>query len=246
MSEESHLHQNQNQQLAVWLGDEPDPEIEPDQALTALDSLVGAGPPEAALAAMREALDTWWAEQHTVIYYASIEAPIGRVYAAASEQGVVSVDFGLRGDTEYLRHLREAHLAGTKVVVRHEPARLEEVTRQLKEYFRGERDTFDFPVDLSHLTSFQRQVLDATRNVPPGRVVSYKEIAQRIGNPRASRAVGNALGCNPVPIVIPCHRVLPQDGSLGGYSGGGGSKTKARLLEIEGVLPGKGGLYAFT
>ena len=70
------------------------------------------------------------------------------------------------------------------------------------------------------------------------------EIARRIGRPKAVRAVGNALGRNPVPILIPCHRVVPTDGSLGGYSGGGGSKTKARLLALEGVLPGERGLYA--
>lgn len=93
-------------------------------------------------------------------------------------------------------------------------------------------------MDLTSLTDFQRRVLLTTQQVPRGKVTTYGEIACQIGQPRASQAVGQALGRNPVPLVIPCHRVLASDGSLGGYSGGGGVKTKAQLLQLEGVRLG--------
>jgi len=240
--------QDEKGKLMAWLGDEAprDSQAEPDPILSALDALWAEGPPEAALETMREALDGWWAGQRLVLYYDSLPTPIGVVYAAVTDQGVVSVDFGLADEAAYLEHLREHHLSKREVAYVHAPERVAPVTRQLGEYFRGEREGFDFPVDLRRLTDFQREVLQATSEVPPGEIVSYKEIARRIGRPKAVRAVGNALGRNPVPILIPCHRVVPTDGSLGGYSGGGGSKTKARLLALEGVLPGERGLYAPT
>lgn len=245
MSDNTHVGHEDERLLAEWLGDLPAPSAGNEEpALAALDALLGDGPPQAALEAMRGSLDAWWAGQSGLVYYDWLDSPIGRVYAAASDQGVVSVDFGLPDEAAFLRHLEEAHFAGRQEKAVRSPERLAEITGQLAEYFRGQRDHFDFPVDLSALTPFQRQVLSATRQIQAGHVVTYKDIAERIGKPGASRAVGNALGRNPVPIVIPCHRVLPRDGSLGGYSGGGGSRTKARLLALEGVLPGKSGLYA--
>jgi methylated-DNA-[protein]-cysteine S-methyltransferase len=107
------------------------------------------------------------------------------------------------------------------------------------QYLQGRRRTFDLPVDLRHLTPFQQRVLHAAQAVPRGQVSTYGQIARRIGRPRAARAVGQALGSNPIPIVIPCHRVLASDGSLHGYSGRGGIKTKAWLLRLEEArLPG--------
>jgi len=108
---------------------------------------------------------------------------------------------------------------------------------QLLEYLGGQRESFDFPIDLSLLkTPFQRSVLDATRALPFGRVKSYKEIAIAIGKPGASRAVGNALGSNPIPIVIPCHRVVASGNRLGGFmrNAKGGREIKRRLLALEG------------
>ena len=102
---------------------------------------------------------------------------------------------------------------------------------QVAEYFRGERVIFQIPVDLSHCSDFERAVLAATETIPYGEVRSYKWIAERIGRPRATRAVGNALHKNPVPIVIPCHRVVKSDGSMGGYAFGEAWKT--RLLALE-------------
>jgi methylated-DNA-[protein]-cysteine S-methyltransferase len=111
--------------------------------------------------------------------------------------------------------------------------RLVEAERELREYFAGERSSFDLPVDLSSLSPFDRRVLEvAFRTIRFGEVVPYAELAKRIGKPKAARAVGGALGRNPVAIVVPCHRVVRSDGSLGGY--GGGVRYKERLLEIEG------------
>ncbi|NIL95766.1 MAG: methylated-DNA--[protein]-cysteine S-methyltransferase, partial [Planctomycetales bacterium] len=100
-------------------------------------------------------------------------------------------------------------------------------------YLEGSRLTFDLPLDLRRVTDFQRQVLQAAAGVPRGQVTTYGEIARQIGKPNAARAVGQALGRNPVPIVIPCHRVIAADGSLRGYSGGGGIRSKAKLLQLE-------------
>jgi methylated-DNA-[protein]-cysteine S-methyltransferase len=111
--------------------------------------------------------------------------------------------------------------------------RLEQVRRQLGEYFEGRRKAFDMPLDRSLIHGFHRQVLDVTERIPYGMVSTYREVAERAGNPRASRAAGNALGSNPIPIVIPCHRVLRTGHGLGGY--GGGLDKKQLLLELEGV-----------
>lgn len=107
---------------------------------------------------------------------------------------------------------------------------------QLAEYFRGERVIFQLPVDLGQCSNFERAVLDATATIPYGEVRSYKWIAERIGRPRATRAVGNALHKNPVPIVIPCHRVVKSDGSMGGYAFGEAWKTRLLTLE-QGIIP---------
>jgi methylated-DNA-[protein]-cysteine S-methyltransferase len=103
------------------------------------------------------------------------------------------------------------------------------------EYLSGRRTAFDVPVDLSRMTAFQQEVLAAACQIPRGQVRTYSDLARQIGRPKAARAVGQALGSNPVPIVVPCHRVLAADGSLRGYSGGGGIATKARLLRLEGA-----------
>ena len=116
------------------------------------------------------------------------------------------------------------------------PAGAYTVAEQLQAYFDGTCFSFDLPLDLERLTPFQLSVLQTARSIQPGTKWTYGQMAQAIGKPKASRAVGQALGRNPVPIVIPCHRVVASDGSLGGYSGGGGVESKRLLLVLEGAL----------
>jgi methylated-DNA-[protein]-cysteine S-methyltransferase len=166
-------------------------------------------------------------------YYCSLPSPIGRVLVAATDTGLVRVSFR-RSEASFRSELQR-RLGGE--VVR-SPGRTAAIVHQLRAYFRGERRSFDVSVDLRGLTPFQRRVLGAAADVPAGRVVSYGEIARRIGAPGASRAVGQALGRNPVPIVIPCHRVVASGGRLGGYTGG--LDVKRKLLRIEGALAATG------
>ena len=117
------------------------------------------------------------------------------------------------------------------------PARLDDVRRELDEYFEGRRRDFDLPIDWTLVSPFGRRVLQATAAIPFGRVRTYGEMATQAGNPKASRAAGRALGANPIPIVVPCHRVIGASGRLTGYTGG--LQRKVALLQIEGVvLPG--------
>jgi len=113
-------------------------------------------------------------------------------------------------------------------------ARLEDARRQLLDYLAGKRETFDVPLDLSRGTSFQRQVWRVLQLVPYGKLRSYQWVAVRVGGRCYGRAVGNAVGANPLPIVIPCHRIVAQDTSLGGFSGG--LPMKRKLLTLEGTL----------
>jgi methylated-DNA-[protein]-cysteine S-methyltransferase len=159
------------------------------------------------------------------------DTPIGPLTLAATPAGVVRIEFG-GGD----RVLEELASEVTPRVVRL-PGRLDEVRRELDEYFAGRRRRFDVPVDRRLSRGYRRTVLEAlSREVPYGRTVSYKELAERTGNPKASRAVGSAMATNPIPIVVPCHRVLRTGGALGGY--GGGLDTKVWLLRHEGALLG--------
>ncbi|MBI3356581.1 MAG: methylated-DNA--[protein]-cysteine S-methyltransferase [Nitrospirae bacterium] len=115
-----------------------------------------------------------------------------------------------------------------------ESARLEAARRQLLDYLAGRLDSFDVPLDLSRGTSFQRAVWRMLQRVPYGKLRSYQWVAVRVGGRRYARAVGNAVGANPLPIVIPCHRIVAQDASLGGFSGG--LLMKRKLLTLEGTL----------
>jgi methylated-DNA-[protein]-cysteine S-methyltransferase len=162
-------------------------------------------------------------------YYDSITTPIGRVFVATTESGLVRVSFH-QSESAFASDLRQQ--LGTDVVK--SAAKTKAVVHQIRDYFAGRRTAFDVQTDLSHVTPFQRKVLLATAQVPPGRVVSYGDIAKRIGRPRGSRAVGQALGHNPIPIVIPCHRIIATDGKLGGYTGG--LRIKKKLLRLEGAL----------
>lgn len=162
----------------------------------------------------------------TILRWDVVESPLGPLYVAASKRGVCCVGLGIS---------RQAFLDMLDPTARAErdPAAVAEATRQLQEYLAGQRQTVDVPVDLSRLTPFQRKVLQATRKIPRGTVWTYGQVARKVGNPRAARAVGQALARNPVPIIIPCHRVIASDGGLGGYGGGSGLDTKRWLLRLE-------------
>jgi methylated-DNA-[protein]-cysteine S-methyltransferase len=115
---------------------------------------------------------------------------------------------------------------------------LDQAAAELDEYFAGRRRAFDVPVDLRGITGFRRAVIDELARVAYGTVVTYGELAARAGRPRAARAVGRAMATNPLPIILPCHRVLAAGGGMGGYSGGHGLETKHALLSLEGALGG--------
>ena len=145
----------------------------------------------------------------------TIDSPVGRLKLTARDGELVGVAFGA------------ARPAG-------EPdAAIEMASRQLEEYFGGRRDEFDVPLDLAGISPFTQSVLAATTAVPFGHLATYRDIAEQIGAPRATRAVGNALGRNPIPVIVPCHRIVRSDATIGGYTGGLG--IKKRLLALEGI-----------
>jgi methylated-DNA-[protein]-cysteine S-methyltransferase len=186
-------------------------------------------PPDTAVATSQRQVKRWFAETAPLIQWAAIESPLGPLYIATSTQGLCNVDFGV-SEAEFLDQLDP--LARSE----ESAAALRPISEQLQTYFANAHFRFELPLDLSRLTPFQLTVLQAARRIPPGAMWTYGQVAQAIGKPKASRAVGQALGRNPVPIVIPCHRVVASDGSLGGYSGGGGLKSKRLLLTLEGAL----------
>ena len=161
------------------------------------------------------------------VAYAVIESPVGPLVGATSRRGVVLLSFGEGSLEPSLQELS----AGVSPRIMEVPAKLDPVRRQLDEYFEGHRRRFDLPVDLRLVRGFRRKVLEATARIPYGSVASYREVAGRAGNPAAARAAGTALALNPVPIIVPCHRVLRSGGALGGY--GGGLDRKRFLLDLE-------------
>jgi methylated-DNA-[protein]-cysteine S-methyltransferase len=140
----------------------------------------------------------------------------------------------LAADEVGLRHVYFPKGRHTRLVADawlHRPEFFAQIKRQLRSYFKGELRTFDLPLAPPDGTDFQRTVWDALTRIPYGQVVSYKSIAEEIGNPRAVRAVGGANAKNPIPVIIPCHRVIGSSGSLTGF--GGGLETKSRLIDLE-------------
>lgn len=158
-----------------------------------------------------------------MVAYTTINSPVGRLLVAASERGLRCIE------TERPRH---AARRGEQWVEEETPL-LRETQRQLDAYFAAELRDFDLPLDAQG-TEFQQKVWRALLGVGYGSTCSYLDIARRLGDPRATRAVGAANGRNPISIVVPCHRVIGADGSLTGY--GGGLEMKRHLLELEGVL----------
>jgi methylated-DNA-[protein]-cysteine S-methyltransferase len=193
-----------------------------------LQETVGT-PSERAVEASRRRVQDWFAQTAPLIQWDVIESPLGPLYFAVRQQGLCKVDFGV-SQAHFLGELDPLARTERNAVA------LKPIAAQLRAYFAGARTEFDVSLDLDRLTPFQRSVLTTARRIPAGTVWTYGQVAQTIGKPRASRAVGQALGRNPMPIVIPCHRVVASDGGLGGYSGGGGLASKRWLLRLEGAL----------
>jgi methylated-DNA-[protein]-cysteine S-methyltransferase len=169
------------------------------------------------------------------VAYALAPSPVGDLFLAASRRGLVEVSFPFDAIETHLERLSSR----VSPRVMEAPARLDAVRRQLDEYFAGSRRKFDVPLDWALArTGFGRRVLRATARIPYGDTLTYRDVATRAGNAAAVRAAGGALGANPIPIVVPCHRVLRTGGALGGY--GGGLDRKRFLLELEGALAGDG------
>jgi methylated-DNA-[protein]-cysteine S-methyltransferase len=186
-------------------------------------------PTEAALSRSRARVQKWFAKEAPLIQWGEMSSPLGTLFVAVNPRGLCALDFG-RQENQFLDRFDPL------VRLERNPKAVQRVLQQLREYFGGNRSRFNLPVDISQLTPFQRSVLEVACRIAPGQVRTYHQVAQELGRPRSSRPVGGALARNPIPIVIPCHRVVASDGSLGGYSGGSGLKAKRWLLRLEGAF----------
>jgi methylated-DNA-[protein]-cysteine S-methyltransferase len=163
------------------------------------------------------------------VIYAQMDAPVGAIWIASTSVGICTIGIG---DGQPERFFAWLSRRIDPEPPREEPETLDAALTQLREYFSGARRSFDLPLDVRG-TVFQKAAWDEIARIPYGATTTYGEIARRIGKPQAARAVGAANGANPLPIIIPCHRVLGANGSLTGY--GGGLEMKAALLRLEGV-----------
>jgi len=165
------------------------------------------------------------------IFYAHVDSPVGPVWVAATDAGICAVGLGAGQPENLFERLARSVDAETP---REDPEALAPALTQLREYFSRIRRAFDLPLDMVYGTSFQRIVWREVASIPYGTTATYGEIAHRIGQPQAARAVGAALGANLLPILIPCHRIIGARDRLVGYSAG--VEVKAALLRLEGVL----------
>ena len=184
----------------------------------------GAGPSGDAL---RRLVDRAESEGLVDVAYAQVDSPFGSLTVAATERGLVRVAYPERPLEEVLRRLAEA----VSPRLLEAPARLDPIRRELDDYFGGRRRRFESPIDWSLTAGFFRRVLQATATIGYGQVRTYAEVAECAGNVKAVRAAGNGLGSNPIPVVVPCHRVVRTGGGLGGYTGG--LERKEFLLGLE-------------
>jgi len=169
-------------------------------------------------------------QQPTSIYYSQItSSPAGPLWVAVTERGLYAIEFD-KPEADFLQILKR-RLPGAAFL--RDDVRTAEACQQISEYFQGRRAAFALEIDLSGLPAFQQEALKAILAIPYGQTATYAEIAAAIGHPGAARAVGRAGATNPIPLVIPCHRVVGSDGKLHGYGGPGGISLKAKLLEME-------------
>jgi methylated-DNA-[protein]-cysteine S-methyltransferase len=163
------------------------------------------------------------------VAYDLIDTPVGRLFVAVTGRGLCEISYDAEPERE---EEKLARAFGARVL--RSPRPTDETRRQLDEYFEGKRHEFELPLDLGLTREFGRAVLDQLALVPYGELTTYGALAAKAGRPRAARAVGTVMNRNPVPIVLPCHRVVGSTGSLVGY--GGGLERKRALLELEGAL----------
>ncbi len=161
------------------------------------------------------------------VAYRVVDSPYGSLLLAATPRGLVRVAFAIEGHDAVLATL--ARMISPRILMA--PARTEAVARQLDEYFAGRRRSFDVAVDLRLARGFRREVVVALAQIDYGTTASYGELAAKVGNPRAVRAVGSACSHNPLPVILPCHRVVRSDGAIGNYLGG--IEMKRALLAME-------------
>lgn len=189
-------------------------------------------PPELDLVRLRGVLaDRAAAAGLLDVAYATHDSPLGTLRIFVTDRGLVRLGYPDEAADRQLQEL--ARVVSPRIL--EAPRRTDAVRRQLDEYFAGSRHAFDVPVDWALVRGFAGRVLEATARIPFGQVSTYRQIASEAGSPNAYRAAGNALGSNPIPIVVPCHRVLHASGGLGGYAGG--LERKRFLLELEGSRP---------
>jgi methylated-DNA-[protein]-cysteine S-methyltransferase len=160
-----------------------------------------------------------WSGKVSAVYFTTIESPVGPLLLDGDSNALHGVSFE-----------NSKRAARPESNWKENRAAFKEATRQLQAYFRGELKEFSLPLAMEG-TDFQLCVWNALRTIPYGETISYAQLAARIGNPKAVRAVGLANGSNPIPIIVPCHRVIGSDGSLTGF--GGGLSTKQKLLDLE-------------
>jgi methylated-DNA-[protein]-cysteine S-methyltransferase len=203
-----------------------------DAALeAALRNSAAALPDTASPELDRRVVERAAAEELLDVAYATIDSPLGPLVVAATPRGLVRVAYTeSRADAGVLEDL--ARKVSPRVL--EAPARLDPVRRELDEYFEGRRVEFDLPLDWALTRGFTSRVLQATARIGFGATSTYADVASQAGSPRAVRAAGNALGANPLPVVVPCHRVLRTGGGIGGYTGG--VERKEYLLRLEGIL----------
>lgn len=161
------------------------------------------------------------------VAYRTLDSPVGRLLLAATDKGLVRIAYDREGFTSVLETLA-ARLSPRLLQA---PKRLDEVARELEEYFAGARHEFDVSLDYALSTGFRHVVQRHLPSISYGHTATYKQVAELVGHPNAMRAVGTACATNPLPVVVPCHRVLRTDGSLGGYIGGLDAKTALLRLE---------------
>jgi methylated-DNA-[protein]-cysteine S-methyltransferase len=183
---------------------------------------------EAELRRLRERLaDSAAAQGLLDVAYRALDTPVGTLLLAATETGLIRVAYANEGHDRVLATLA----ARVSPRILHAPKRLDTAARQLEEYFAGRRRGFDLPLDFRLSRGFRRLVLDHLSDIAYGHTASYAAVAAAAGNPRAVRAAATACATNPLPVVVPCHRVVRADGSVGGYVGG--PAAKQTLLRLE-------------